>query len=279
MHSQYIISFRYHHVYFDNFFSSVTLILELLMDGIYACGTLRSNRIGFPEEFKQYIKKGLPSRGDFQVAQLKKTKTIPTRKSSKSVAVSVWQDNQTVVVVASNCNPNSTNTVKRRKKDGSVATIPFPMAINLYNKYMGGVDLNDQLRGYYSVRSKGRKFYKYIWWFLFDVATTNSYILCKHYSTLTNCTIQDFRTQLAKSLIGDFNGRKRRGRPSLTAPSAQRFCTAHFPMRNEKKSRCYYCYHQRRERHETIWFCNTCNQHLCHNGKDDDCFLLFHTQK
>jgi hypothetical protein len=38
---------------------------------------------------------------------------------------------------------------------------------------MGGVDLNDQLRGYNSVKLKGRKFYKYIWWFIFDVAITN----------------------------------------------------------------------------------------------------------
>ena len=265
-------------MYFDNFFSSITLVMELLMDGIYACGTLRSNRIGFPEILKPLTKKGLPSRGDFRSAQLRKTRGIPTRKSTKSVAVSVWQDNQPVVVVASNCDPSSSTTVQRRKKDGTISTIPCPMSINLYNKYMGGVDLNDQLRGYYSVRSKGRKFYKYIWWFLFDVTITNSYILCKHYTSLTNCSVQDFRTQLAKSLIGEYNGRKRRGRPSITAPSTQRFCSSHFPSRNDKKNRCYFCYHNRRERHETIWYCKTCNQHLCHNGRDDDCFLLFHTR-
>ena len=45
--------------------------------------------------------------------------------------------------------------------------------------YMGGVDHGDQLRGYYHVRLKNRKYYKYIFLFLFDVSITNSYVLFK----------------------------------------------------------------------------------------------------
>ena len=58
---------------------------------------------------------------------------------------------------------------------------------SVYNKFMGGVDCNDQLRQYYEVRMKGRK-YKYLWWFLFDVAVTNAYILCKNHTNLTVST-------------------------------------------------------------------------------------------
>ena len=36
------------------------------------------------------------------------------------------------------------------------------------NKYMGGMDKNDQLHGYYSVCKKSRKSYKYLFWFLFE---------------------------------------------------------------------------------------------------------------
>ena len=79
---------------------------------------------------------------------------------------------------------------------------------------------------------------------IYDVTVTNSYILCKHYSSLTARSVSKFRTDLAKSLIGDFNGRKRRGRPSNTAPLAQRFCASHFPTKKEKKHRCHYCYHE-----------------------------------
>ena len=43
---------KYHHVFMDNFFTSAALFSDLLLDGIYACGTARSNRKGYPEEFK-----------------------------------------------------------------------------------------------------------------------------------------------------------------------------------------------------------------------------------
>ena len=270
------IKHRYHHVYFDNFFASVPLLLDLLQDGTYACGTLRSNCIGFPDTMKKHLKKGLTSRGDFLVSQFKRAQGISATKSGKSIAVSQWQDNKPVVVVSSNCDPSATTTVQRCQKDGTLLLVTCPMSVSMYNKYMGGVDLNDQLRGYYNVRLKGRKFYKYIWWFLFDVTVTNSYILCKHYSSLTTRSVKQFRTDLAKSLIGNFNGRKRRGRPSITAPPAQRFCASHFPTKKEKKHRCHYCYHQRHERHETNWYCTICDMFLCHSGHSDDCYLLYH---
>ena len=270
---------RYHHVYFDNYFSSVKLLLDLSKDGIYGCGTLRSNRIGFPSDLQPHMKKGLSRRGDFLVRQCKEAKGegwVRNRKQSIRLVVSLWQDNRPVLVISSNCNPTESTTVQRRQKDGTRITVPCPMSVYLYNKYMAGVDYNDQLRGYCSVRLKGRKFYKYIWWFLFDVAVTNSYILCKHHSTTSINRVKDFRTALAKSLIGNFNNRKRRGRPSLTTNPTQRFCADHFPRRAEKKSRCYFCYHRRNERHESYWYCNTCEKHLCHDGKADDCFLLYH---
>ena len=39
---------RNYHLYFDNFFSSVTLFEDLVEDGIYACGTFRKDRKGLP---------------------------------------------------------------------------------------------------------------------------------------------------------------------------------------------------------------------------------------
>ena len=42
-----------HVVFFDNFFTSVQLIEDLLKDRILACGTARQNRKQFPEEFSK----------------------------------------------------------------------------------------------------------------------------------------------------------------------------------------------------------------------------------
>ena len=44
---------KYHHVYFDNFFSSVGLLEDLEEVGLYACGTARTDRKGFPPELKK----------------------------------------------------------------------------------------------------------------------------------------------------------------------------------------------------------------------------------
>ena len=44
---------KFHHVYFDNFFTSEQLLVDLERDGIYACGTARKDRRGFPPALKQ----------------------------------------------------------------------------------------------------------------------------------------------------------------------------------------------------------------------------------
>ena len=44
---------KHHHVYFDNYFTSVGLLEELLEYGTYGCGTARTDRKGFPKELKK----------------------------------------------------------------------------------------------------------------------------------------------------------------------------------------------------------------------------------
>ena len=59
----------YRHIYYDNFFASVDLALDLLGYGLYSCGTLRLNRKGFPEGLKHMARKGLAKRGDSKTCQ------------------------------------------------------------------------------------------------------------------------------------------------------------------------------------------------------------------
>ena len=103
---------------------------------------------------KKYLKKGLTSRGDLLVSQFTKAQGITATKSAKSIAASLWQDNKPVVVVSSNCDPCATTTVQHHQNDGTLLSVTCPMSVSMYNKYMGGLDLNDQLRGYYNVRLK-----------------------------------------------------------------------------------------------------------------------------
>ena len=104
----YVNSFR--HVYFDNFFTSIDLLVELERSNLYGCGTMRTNRKGFPADLKPVVKKGLKERGDYKTYQ------------DKNLTVSAWKDNKVVVIAATNNDPTIEEEVTRKKKDGS--TIP-----------------------------------------------------------------------------------------------------------------------------------------------------------
>ena len=146
------------------------------------------------------------------------------------VTASAWMDRKTVMVMSTNCQPNDAGSVLRRQLDGSRLPVPCPASILSY-KFMGGVDHGDQLRGYYSCRTKSQKFYKYIFTFLLDVAITNAFILMKHHTSSNKfVNIKSFRIELAKKLIGDCSSRHRRGRGGSIVRSLP---YRHFPVRLE----------------------------------------------
>ena len=183
-----------------------------------------------------------------------------------------------MVVISSFSQPDEKATVKRKKHDGSTIWLDCPMAIHHYNKYMGGVDLNDQLRNYHTYSFKSRKFYKYIF-FLFHLAITNSFVLTKNYSsTITVKNIKKFRETLAMSLIGTYRSRKRSPRALTSSASVKQPVLAHFPRKgSDAMHRCYYCSHTLHRRRQTNWHCQDCDLYLCHKGSSDDCFYLYHT--
>ena len=163
-----------------------------------------------------------------------------------------------------------------RAKIRAKISVPCPEAIALYNQYMGGVDLNDQLRQYYHIRLKSQKQYFYLMWFFFDVALTNSYILARNYSYVNIKCVKDYCLQLAKELNGQYSSRKWKGRKSAFV-STKKFKRGHFPVIGDgKQYPCYHCSQYKHLRKDTKWKCEHCNVYLCHNGKDDDCFLQYH---
>ena len=163
---------------------------------------------------------------------------------------------------------------------------------------MAGVDKGDQLRQYYRVRTKCRKKYKYIFWFLFDVVITNSYLSLFAPTTMPNRRLKAFRLRLADQLVGNYNSRKCLGRPCSrsahpppTIPPlhhlgplpAQATRTAlHLPSRQKNKRRCVYSsqYRDSPQRHDVLWQCKVCpgQPPLCFTGNEDDsdCFRLWH---
>ena len=258
------ITGKNHVVYCDNFFTSASLFSDLLKDKIYSCGTYNRTRKCYPQSLKATAKSGLKNRGDYMYRQC------------GNLLVSLWQDTKTLSCLSTNECPSEV-TARRRQKDGTHAEIPCPLAIKVYNKFMGGVDKNDQLRRYYSIRTKSRKCYKYLFWFLFDVAIVNSFILYGLSPAVgRQKTLKDFRVELANQMIGSYNSRKHSGRTyTRETQRAKRMRVPHYPIKTTQR-RCRKC-SKENKRTTSTWWCNDCKLRLCHTGvPTTDCFLRHH---
>ena len=167
--------------------------------------------------------------------------------------------------------------VKRKQKDGTIQKISCPELVSSYNKYMGGVDKNDQMKSYYTIPVSGKKWWSRIFFDLVDRAIYNSFVLEQESPHHGKRSQKEFRIDLAKQLIGNFSSRRKRGRPS-DEPLLARHVERHFPNflpTNEngkrKEQRCKVCY-SRGIIKKTSYYCADCDAGLC----AAPCFRLFH---
>ena len=119
-----------HHLYYDNYFSSVDLVEELLHHETHYCGTARSSSRKYPAALKTInVERGQHKSQLFG-----------------SVECFVWKDKNNIDFIRTVCLPGETGRVMRKNKDGTRIAVSFPLAVKLYNKHMGGVDLADTRR-------------------------------------------------------------------------------------------------------------------------------------
>ncbi|XP_048577203.1 piggyBac transposable element-derived protein 4-like [Nematostella vectensis] len=145
---------------------------------------------------------------------------------------------------------------------------------------MGGVDRADQLRSFYSSGWQSRKWYKYVFWFLFNLAVTNAFVLegfKRQLQGKAKRTVIVFKTELAQSLIAKFNSRKR---PRVPAPPTPQNipASAHVATHVEGRKRaCVLCSKKGKTtpkgyKIETYYECAVCKVGLCRKG----CHQAFH---
>ena len=232
-----------HDVFFDNYFSSVKLSEDLLKDAIYSCGTVRANRKGYPKEL---AKKAVT------VKRLSHGEHLFRRKNN--LVATAWKDKKVVNFLSTQSNPVGNETVPRKQRDGTIIQVPSTPVVRSYNKNMGGIDLSDQLRGYYAVGRKSRKWWRYLFWFCVDFSIVNASILetlAPNHSTRKQLA---FRLELAKKLIGDFQNRG-------LSPSSGNLEGGHWPI-PFSKGRCKRCLKNKRNTFCRMG-CELCNKRCC----------------
>lgn len=245
---------KHRHIFFDNFFTSTKLMEDLLAQDTYACGTVRSNRKDLPPCAKNKLKQG-------EKVSAQRGKIIFTK----------WHDKRDISFLSSNVLPSEPSRLVPRKKNGRNIQIEKPRVADVYTADMGGVDRADQLRSFYFAGYSSRKWYRYIFWFLFNLSVCNSFILESIYRTNQGerkRPMINFRLDLAKRLINGFSQRKRkrRSQEALNQPVArEEHISVHVQGRKRK---CVQCIQAGRRtpkgyKVETRFECSLCKVALC----------------
>ena len=255
-----------HCIYFDNLYTSIPLLLHLLHNDVYACGTIRANKKYLPDLVR---KPGKMARGEMKVFQDEK---------SENLTACVWQDTKQVRF-ASTCDQADNAQDALRRVAGQNMPVLQPQAAHSYGKFMGAVDLFDMLRSKYKTGRCSKKSWKYLLWFLIDAAVVNAFILHKQatrrplppkYCNLT------FRHELAIGLIAGFSSRHRKRGPQPTHMRFNAVENVHdhgneHMMRGARKC----CHHAKKypthAPKRTVYGCTLCKVHLC-----KECHYDFH---
>jgi hypothetical protein len=169
-----------HCVYMDRWFSSPKIFDHLWGCKTKAVGTVMSNRKEMPKKA-------------FSV-KLKKGEKI-SRQRDHLLAVK-WKDVRDVCFLTT---AHEEQLVEATSSRGAHCKIK-PAAVLDYNKYKTGVDRSDQMLSYYSFGRKSIKWWRKLFFHLFDLVMVNAHILHKK-SSKEKMSLEMFYAKVAEGVI------------------------------------------------------------------------------
>jgi DNA excision repair protein ERCC-6 len=244
-----------HELFFDNFFTSHSLLLHLKADGLKATGTIRDGRLGgacFSD--KRAFRK--MTRGSYEHA------------CDGKVNIVRWSDNNLVTCASNFDHVLPAKLVQRHVAGHSdKVQVPQPLMIANYITGMGGVDLMDRLLSAYRPRIKGKKW----WWSLFVNSVNNAVVAawklhCRVTPSSDTLSHLNFRREVVLGLMKGAS-RQRLGGPTASVPHCVRYDGFEHYLSSTTQGRCASCGSNTRK------MCGKCGKRLHTN-----CFTLYHTQ-
>ena len=186
-----------------------------------------------------------------------------------------WMDKRPVAVI-STIHDSSTIAIERRSRhsQGGKEVVRKPAMINEYNKYMGGVDVADQLVTYYGFQHCSKKWWKRVFFHLLDVTMINAYVIYKS-SRSRKITHLDFMVAVVKGLLQksgiDIDGEQQ---SQVVITPFRLVGRNHFPEPSRKRD-CCLCSNRHKHRKQSSYQCTICKVTLCIYP----CFKNYHTYK
>ena len=171
---------RYCYVFFDNYFTSPTLLVELLQMGMYATGTVMASRK--------------------HITILKQDKEMKRGEndwfSASHHSAIKWMGSKSVILLPNYLNPKEMQQIDRRIKGSKdKVKVICPTVIHEYNQFMGGVDLSDQMKlivAYEVDRQSKFYFYLQVFFDFLDIAVVNSNFVYNKIASTPSVTSLDF---------------------------------------------------------------------------------------
>ncbi|KAJ1154260.1 hypothetical protein NDU88_007014 [Pleurodeles waltl] len=249
-----------YNLYVDNFYTGVELFSELYKAGTVACGTVRCNRKGFPQELV--------------CKKLHKSQSTALR-SNELLAVKFLDRRDVYVLTRIHDESTSPITVW-----GQMAEVHKPICVLDFNKYLGGVDKNDQVLQPYNACRKTCTWYKKLFTHLIKMATYNAYVVYHQTTTGRLMTFLDFQLSVIESLTAVTE--EAAASTSYVLEDVARLQERHFadripktPKKDRPCSRCKVCL-KHGKRQESRYYCPQCPSQpgLC----IPTCFTLYHTK-
>uniref|UniRef100_H3H417 PiggyBac transposable element-derived protein domain-containing protein n=1 Tax=Phytophthora ramorum TaxID=164328 RepID=H3H417_PHYRM len=162
------------------------LALELLHRRMYITGTIQHDRAGYAPGVVTSTKYKTVNKRKFLVPP-QGTIRLAENKQFPQITACMWIDRNPVHMLSSGGSRVSGTVIRRIH--GEEQPVPAPELVRDYHRWMGGVDVNDQLRMQrYSVQLcyKTRKYYKTLFLGLFDMALVNAFIVFRYYKKVNN---------------------------------------------------------------------------------------------
>jgi len=209
-------------LFFDNYYTTLPLLVYLKKENILSLGTVRRNRLKnvmLPDD-SIMLKK---PRGTYDHC-------VTNIRNTDIVAIT-WKDTKNVNLLSTFAAIEPVTKVSRYdRKLNKRVEVDCPHIIKVYNTHMGGVDLLDGLLGRHKILMRSRKWYMRLFHHLLDVTIVNSWLLHKRIQKQKSdnnniLPLMAFREQLALSLckFGE-NNTPKRGRPSNDIETGIYFC-------------------------------------------------------
>ena len=176
------------------------------------------------------------------------------------------------------------------RRKGQLIELSVPHVVQRYNASMGGVDRLDQLRSYFPIGRSGRRWWKFLFWGILNIAVVNAYVLWMASNRPLPANrrlygLKFFKAELVHNLCDNtIATRNRRVAPPMQQPEAlytveENAVAGHSLVRLDGRKRvCQSCRRLGRKTTsgrsvETCFGCLTCNVHLC---KEGTCFMDHH---